>query len=368
MAKSGLHRISELVEAGFVSAGRTERLETVADRYAIAVPAHLRHRISLEQASGSKADMCAPRSFAGPLARQFIPDERELQAFPHEHSDPIGDDTHSPVKGIVHRYTNRVLLKIVHVCPVYCRFCFRRESTGAGPNAMLKDDEVMAALNYVSRHREIEEVIMTGGDPLVMSPRRIAHLTSDISEIGHVSKLRWHSRVPIVEPERISRELISALTATDRQVRIAVHVNHTSELTREAHRACHWLRDTGVQLLSQSVLLRGVNDDVIALSDLFQAFQDLRLRPYYIHQLDLAPGTQHFRVPIQYGKSLLNAVQQCNPKLPQPQYTLDIPGGFGKVSLQESHVRLIDQRQDSDIYRIRDPFGGVHIYPDIKTC
>ncbi len=354
MIRAGLKTVSDLVDERLVPEGQRGTLEAVAQRYAIAVPPHLRQQILLEATPN------------GPLARQFVPDARELQARPDEVADPIGDNAHSPVKGIVHRYRNRVLLKIVRVCPVYCRFCFRREMLGPSGETMLTETEVVNALAYVARHPEIEEVIITGGDPLVLSPRRIENLTQALSNIGHVTKLRWHSRVPIAAPERVTRDLVSAISATDRQVRVAIHTNHAHELTRDARRACQQLKDAGFELLSQSVLLRGVNDDVDIITGLFEAFKDLSIRPYYLHQLDLAPGTHHFRVSIQEGQALLNVVRQRAPNLPQPDYILDIPGGFGKVPLADSHVRLVDRDQDGDIYRVRDPLGSVHIYRDIK--
>ncbi len=353
MTKASLKTVADLINERLVPESERTSLQAVAQRYAISIPPHLRQHIQLDGAGG-------------PLARQFVPDARELQKRPEDVADPIGDEAHSFVKGIVHRYRNRVLLKIVHVCPVYCRFCFRREMVGPGSDAMLTDLEIANALTYVARHPEIEEVIMTGGDPLVLSPRRIADLTRAISDIPHVTKLRWHSRVPIAAPERVTRDLVMALAATKKQIRLAVHINHACELTRDARRSCQHLRDAGIELLSQTVLLRGVNDAVGTLTQLFEAFRKVQISPYYLHQLDLAPGTHHFRVPIRDGQALLTRIHQRTPTVAQPRYMLDIPGGFGKVPLVESHVHLVSKCNDCDVYRIRDPFGRVHIYRDFK--
>ncbi|MCH9765968.1 MAG: lysine-2,3-aminomutase-like protein [Alphaproteobacteria bacterium] len=346
-----LKSVSDLVSAGLVSTTRADVLKDVVARYAVAVPAPFQALIDVEDPTD-------------PLARQFVPSAEELSIQPDEHADPIGDTAHTPVKGVVHRYRDRALLKIVNVCPVYCRFCFRREMVGPGQPNILNDAELCDAVAYLRSQPGITEIILTGGDPLVLSPRRVRQLTEVLSEIPHVQRLRWHTRMPVAQPDRITTELVAALTPTEKQVRAAVHINHARELSSRARSACRRLATAGINLLSQSVLLRGVNDTPDALAVLAAAFQTADIAPYYLHHLDLAPGTGHFRVPIRDGHALLAAVQQRHPDLALPTYILDIPGGAGKVPITAAHVRFIGRDPLGDLYRVRDPLNHVHIYRD----
>ena len=225
----------------------------------------------------------------------------ELVEQPGENADPIGDDAHSPVPGIVHRYPDRVLFKLVHVCAVYCRFCFRREMVGPGKATALSDAAYACALDYIRAHQEIWEVILTGGDPLMLSPRRLAEIMADLAAIDHVKIIRIHTRVPIADPSRISAEMVAALRVEGATTWIAVHANHPRELTGNARAACARLADAGIPLVSQSVLLRGVNDDAATLAALMRAFVECRIKPYYLHHGDLAPGTAHLRTTHRTG-------------------------------------------------------------------
>ncbi len=225
-----------------------------------------------------------------------MPSDAELVTTPDERADPIGDHTHSPVKGIVHRYHDRVLLKPSHACPVYCRFCFRREMVGPGGEA-LSPVELEAALDYVRAHPEVWEVILTGGDPLILSPRRIGEIVREVEAIDHVGVIRVHTRVPVVDPLRVTDALIAALRA-EKAIYVVLHVNHAREFTDAARAACRKLSDAGIVLLSQTVLLKGVNDDAATLEALFRALVRHRIKPYYLHQGDLAPGTSQFRTTI----------------------------------------------------------------------
>src|SRR6478736_5790736 len=185
-----LRQPDELVARGFAPAAALEELERVAARYAIAVTPDI-------------ASLIDPNDLADPIARQFIPSAEELRVEPGESPDPIGDDAHSPVPGIVHRYPDRVLFKLVHVCAVYCRFCFRREMVGPGKATALSEAAYREALEYIRGHTEIWEVILTGGDPLMLSPRRLSEIMADLAAIGHVKIVRIHTRVPVAEPRRI---------------------------------------------------------------------------------------------------------------------------------------------------------------------
>ena len=255
--------------------------------------------------------------------------------------------------GIVHRYPDRALLTLLHVCPVYCRFCFRRERVGPGENAVLPADQAEAALDYLAGRPEVWEVILTGGDPLMLSPRRIAGVMRRLSAMDHVRVVRFHTRVPAVAPGLVTADLVSALGASGKTTYVGLHCNHPRELTPAARAACARLVDAGLALVSQTVLLRGVNDDVDTLVALMRAFVELRIRPYYLHHGDLAPGTSHLRVSLSEGQSLMRSLRGRVSGLCQPTYVLDIPGGYGKVPVGPGYVA------DGTV---EDPWGGRHGY------
>src|SRR3954471_14466129 len=265
-----------------------KNLEAVARKYAVAVSPHL---LSL-------VDPADPHD---PIARQFLPSLEELNTLPEELADPIGDEAHSPVSGIVHRHPDRVLFKVVAACPVYCRFCFRRETIGPGKDNALSKDDFEAALAYIAAHGEIWEVILTGGDPFILSPRRVAEITQRLAAIAHVKIIRWHTRVPVVDPDRVSDALVAALHAPGATTWVAVHANHAREFSHPARTAIARLVDGGIALVSQSVLLKGVNDKVETLAALMRTFAENRIKPYYLHHPDLAKGTSHFRIGIEDG-------------------------------------------------------------------
>jgi len=330
-----------LVEAGLAPLSAREGLDRVAERYAVAVT----------PAMATLIDASDPLD---PIAAQFVPTTAELTILPEERADPIGDDAHSPVPGLVHRYQDRVLLKLVHVCAVYCRFCFRRESVGPGGPTMLGEEELEAALAYIRGRPEIWEVVFTGGDPLVIAPRRLAELLERFRAIEHVKILRFHTRVPVVDPARITGELVAALRDTGKTVYIAIHANHPRELTAEAKAALARLVDAGIALVSQTVLLKGINDDPETMTALMRGFVEARVKPYYLHHGDLAPGTSHFRTSIAEGQVLMRALRGRLSGLAQPTYVLDIPGGYGKVPIGPDYVR-----EDGTVI---DPDGGEHEY------
>ena len=317
---------SELVAAGLAPPEKLADLARVAERYALAITPQIAALI----------DRADP---ADPIARQFVPDPAELDTTPDERADPIGDDTHSPVEGIVHRYPDRVLLKLVNVCAVYCRFCFRREMVGPG-RQMLTPENLEAALGYIAANPQIWEVILTGGDPLVLSARRLGEVIRRIAAIDHVKIVRLHTRVPVVSPEKITPALIRALKAEGKTTYVALHANHPRELTTNVRAACARMVDAGIPMVSQSVLLRGVNDDAATLEALMRAFVETRIKPYYLHHADLAPGTSHFRTTIEEGQALMRALRGRVSGLAQPTYVLDIPGGHGKVPVGPGYIDM----------------------------
>ena len=349
-----LRQPAELVARGLVRAADLPDLEKVAARYAVSVTPDIAALI----------DVSDPDD---PIARQFIPSANELVGQPGENADPIGDDAHSPVAGIVHRYPDRVLFKLVHVCAVYCRFCFRRETVGPGrPNA-LSDAAYRDALDYIRVRTEIWEVILTGGDPLMLSPRRLAEIMADLASIDHVKVIRIHTRVPVADPARISLAMVDALKVGGATTWVAVHANHPRELSDTARAACASLADAGIPLVSQSVLLRGVNDDQATLEALMRAFVECRIKPYYLHHADLAPGTAHLRTTIEHGQQLMRALRGRVSGLCQPDYVLDIPGGHGKAPIGPNYLSHDNARggeaSRETRYRIADYCGDVHFYP-----
>jgi lysine 2,3-aminomutase len=252
-----------------------------------------------------------------------------------------------------------VLLKLVHVCPVYCRFCFRREMVGPGKRRALSPSALRTALDYVRQHPDIWEVILTGGDPLIASPRRLRELMRALATIDHVKIVRVHTRVPVVEPARITPELVRALKAEGKATYVVLHANHARELTPQARAACARLVDAGIPMLSQSVLLRGVNDEAATLGELMRTLVECRIKPYYLHHGDLAPGTSHLRGTIEDGQALMRALLGRTSGLCQPTYVLDIPGGHGKAPIGPSYLA----GGEGDGYCVEDYNGGHHIYP-----
>jgi lysine 2,3-aminomutase len=304
-----------------------------------------------------------PSDPADPIARQYIPNAAELIAEPIERADPIGDAARSPVEGIVHRHPDRVLFKLVHVCAVYCRFCFRREMVGPGKDSALSGEAYAGALDYIRAHPEIWEVILTGGDPLMLSPRRLAEIMAELAAIGHVKIIRIHTRLPVADPARISAAMVNALKVNGATTWVALHANHPRELTDAARAACARLIDAGIPMLSQSVLLAGVNDDSATLEALMRTFVECRIKPYYLHHGDLAPGTAHLRTTLAAGQVLMRELRGRVSGLCQPDYVLDIPGGYGKAPVGPDYLTP-DREAASDLrYRVTDYCGDVHLYP-----
>jgi lysine 2,3-aminomutase len=301
----------------------------VAERFSVAITEDM-------------AALIEPGDPNDPIAVQFVPSAAELETAAEELSDPIGDERWSPAPGIVHRYPDRVLLKPTLICPVYCRFCFRREVVGKRP-AMLDAAALRRAYDYIRERPEIWEVVVTGGDPFVLGPRRLAAIVQTLDAIPHLGVIRFHTRVPIVDPGRVTDALTAALAA-EKALWVVVHTNHPHELTPAAKPAVTRLVRAGIPVLSQTVLLRGVNDDAAVLEALFRGLVAMRVKPYYLHHADLAPGTAHFRTGIAAGQALVASLRGRVSGLCQPTYILDIPGGHGKV-----------------------PIGRCAIHPDVAT-
>jgi len=328
----------DLADAGLVARADLPALARVAERYAVAITPLM-----------AKAAANSPG-----VAAQFIPTEAELVRAPEESADPIGDDAFSPVAGIVHRYPDRVLLKANHACAVYCRFCFRREMVGPGGVRPLSPEQLDAAMAFIAGRPEIWEVIVTGGDPFILSPRRLTDLMARLAAIPHVKIVRFHTRVPVVDPARVTPALVAALKAPGKTTWVGLHANHPDELTHEAEAACARILDAGAPMVSQTVLLKGVNDDPAVLEALMRRFVELRIKPYYLHHADLAPGTGHVRTTLAEGQALMRELRGKVSGLCQPTYVLDIPGGHGKSPIGPCYVG------DGEV---TDPAGRAHAYP-----
>jgi lysine 2,3-aminomutase len=337
-----------LVRAGLVPPDREAALHRVASRWAVSLTPEVQARID-------------PGDASDPIARQFVPSESELALAPDELADPIGDASFSPLPGLTHRYPDRVLLKPTHACPVYCRFCFRREAVGPG-GPSLSPAQLDAALGYVARDERIWEVILSGGDPLILSPRRIAGIVRRLDAIPHVGVIRVHTRVPSVDPERVTPALVAALRAR-KAVWVVLHANHVRELDARTRDAVSRIVDAGIPMLAQTVLLAGVNDDPAELEALLRALVELRVKPYYLHHADLAPGTGHFRTSIATGQALLRGLRGRVSGLCQPTYVLDVPGGAGKVPIGPSYLH---ESESGGARVVEDWQGKLHRYPDFE--
>lgn len=313
---AALRSIPALIEAGLVPPEQRAALEEVAARYAIAIPPALAALITTPD---------------DPIGRQFIPDPAERITAPHESADPIADEALSPVPGIVHRYPDRALLKPLLACPVYCRFCFRREQVGPD-GGLLSEAQLEAAYAYLRSQPQIREVILTGGDPLILSPRRLSRILNALSCIPHIELLRIHTRAPVADPALVTDELAAALDIQT-PLFIALHANHARELTPAVGEALEKLQRRRIPILGQSVLLAGVNDSETALGELFRAMLRLRIKPYYLHQLDAAPGTARFHVPPERGREILRNLRGRISGTALPTYIFDQPGGLGKIPL-----------------------------------
>lgn len=339
-----LRTADDLVEAGLIDAADRTVIDAVAEHLPISLSPHLVGLI----------DQTDPED---PIARQFVPDGREAIVAPEELDDPIGDQKHAPLKGIVHRYPDRVLLTPVMTCPVYCRFCFRRTEVGDG---MLNTGDLDRALAYIREHPEIWEVILSGGDPLILSPRRLGAIVSALDDMEHVGVIRIHTRVPVADPARITDTLVTSLKR-DTPVYVTIHCNHANELNASAIEAIARLADAGLPLLSQTVLLKGINDDPKTMEALMRALVRNRVKPYYLHHGDLARGTGHFRTTLAAGRALMKSLRGRLSGIAQPTYVLDIPGGHGKVPVGHGYI---EPAQNGRGWTIEDWQGTRHSYND----
>jgi len=288
--------------------------------------------------------------------KQCVPDIRELEDT-EQYADPLCEEALSPVPGLIHRYPDRVVLLVSNRCPVYCRFCMRKRHVGEG-DAPLDSVALERALEYIATHPAIRDVILSGGDPLMLDDNSLCHILRSLRAISHVSIIRIGTRMPVTLPERITPELC-ALLKQFHPLYINTHFNHPDEITSASTRACNLLADAGIPLGNQTVLLRDVNDSVETMRELMRSLLALRVRPYYIHQMDLVKGTVHFRTPVSAGLEIIRALRGHVSGLAVPHYVIDLPNGRGKVPVlpdgfERDGDMLILKTYQGDLVRYRD--------------
>lgn len=265
---------------------------------------------------------------ADPLLRQILPLAEECQVMEGFGPDPVGDLAAHMAPGVLHKYQARVLLTATGACAVHCRYCFRRHFPYAEANASAA--QWRAALAYIAGRTDVQEVILSGGDPLTLSDRRLSDFVRRIEDIPHVERLRLHTRLPVVLPERVTKELCAWLSGTRLRAVVVIHANHAQELDAATYAACARLADSGATLLNQSVLLRGVNDSVEALAQLSEDLFAAGVLPYYLHLLDRVQGAAHFDVSEQRARQIMIGLNASLPGYLVPRLVREIPGGNSK--------------------------------------
>jgi lysine 2,3-aminomutase len=293
-----------------------------------------------------------------PVRMQAIPVEREARVRPGELADPLGEDRTRPVTAIVHRYPDRVLLLALDSCSTYCRHCTRRRITKGG-EAELSRSELEKGIQYVRDHPEVRDVLISGGDPFLLSESRLEELLAPLRAIPHVEILRIGTRVPVCLPMRVT-ESLAGLLRTYAPLFVVTHFNHPKEVTPEARAACELLVDHGVPVENQAVLLRRVNSEARIIKELMHALLRARVRPYYLHQMDVAEGCEHLRTPLAKGVEILEALRGHTSGLAVPHLAVDLPGGGGKVTLQPDYV--LERGQKETVFR--NFRGATYRYPE----
>jgi len=334
----------DLVERGLADAAQAVAIAPVVERYEML-------------ASDYYLSLIDPSDPNDPIRLQALPDARELVVAPGERLDPIGDRAHSPTPLLVHRYPDRALLFPTLRCPMFCRYCFRKVALNEDAprlRALMPD-----ALAYLRAHPGIREIILSGGDPLMLGDDLLAWVLDAVRSVATVRRVRVHTRMPVTLPMRVDAALARALSAA-RPLTLVTHFNHPRELTPQARAAVGHLVDAGVAVSNQAVLLRGVNDSVETLAALFEGLLEWQVRPYYLHHLDLTVGTSHFRVSLDTGLALTRALRGTTSGLANPTYVLEIPGGGGKVPIDSAWVAS----EGAGVWRLRGPMGGIWRYVD----
>ena len=273
-----------------------------------------------------------------PIWKQAVPDALELQDQVC-HLDPLNEENQSPIPNLVHRYPDRVLFMISSTCAMYCRFCTRKRKVGCSEMA-ISSESLAAGIAYIREHAEIRDVILSGGDPLLLSDENLDSILSRLRAISHLEIIRIGTRIPVVLPQRITPSLVRVLKRYH-PLYINTHFNHPSEVTPQAARACALLANAGIPLGNQTVLMRGVNDDPLVMRSLMQRLLVIRVRPYYIYQADQVQGTDHFRTSVEEGLEIMRALRGYTSGIAVPTYVIDAPGGGGKIPLLPDYLQQL---------------------------
>ena len=315
-------------------------LRSVADRYPMRITPYY---LSLIKEIGD------------PIWRQCVPDVRELEG-DHFSADPFREKELSPVPGLIHRYPDRVVLLVSPLCAAFCRFCMRKHQFRKESNL---NSSVDSGLDYIEENSTVRDVVLSGGDPLLLPDETLEEILSKLRQIPHVEIIRINTRIPVTLPERITSHLCRMLKRYH-PLYVNTHFNHPSEITEESGGACDQLADAGIPLGNQTVLLKGVNDDLPVMKQLMQKLLTIRVRPYYIHQMDLVKGTGHFRTPVEQGLEIMAGLRGHTSGMAIPYYVIDLPGGKGKVPLLPDDVKM----EKGKLF-LRNYLGEVVEYPDI---
>lgn len=293
-----------------------------------------------------------------PIWLQCVPDETELNDIDAP-EDPLGEDSMSPVPNITHRYPDRVLFLTTSQCGMYCRFCTRKRKVGNSSKISMRGLE--AAFKYIEEHTEIRDVILSGGDPLMLTDTMLEKILHRLRQIPHVEIIRLGTRMPVVLPHRITPKLVRMLKKYH-PIYVNTHFNHPWEITPESKRACELLADAGIPINNQTVLMKGVNDDPEIMKELFRKLLLIRVRPYYLYQADLTKGANHFRTPIKVGLEIMDKLRGHTSGLAIPYFVIDAPGGGGKIPLLPQYVLY----QDDEKLIVRNYKYETFVYPDVK--
>jgi lysine 2,3-aminomutase len=354
--------VAQLQQAGLLTAAEAPRLQALEKRFKVRVPHYYAALFDRTNLQG-----CPLRLQALPALGEHDPplppwatriSQAAFNCAVPWRNDAIGDVAHLAAPRLTHRYTHRAIVHLSAVCALYCRFCFRKSHLNEAERPLYRGD-LQPAYAYLGAHPQIREVILTGGDPLAISNRRLREVFAALQSIAHIKTVRLHSRMAATAPHRLNAELASLCAAQPFAVVLVSHFNHPKELTAQAVGALRRLQRHGVQLYNQSVLLRRINDTAETLFELFQGLYEAGVTPYYLHHPDWTPGTFHFRLPIARGQELVEGLagKLCGPAL--PRYVLDLPGGAGKLQLTGRGVQCLETQQDARmggaLYRMHPP-------------
>lgn len=346
-----ISKVEDLAEAIAISPEHQERIGSTLEKYKFLVSPYY---LSIVDPSNPEC----------PIWLQSIPSEKELEVSPEEMADPLNEDGDMAVPNVVHRYPDRVLVTINSNCSMYCRFCTRRRFV-LDKGGHKDRNEIDVICDYIESHREIRDVIISGGDSLVLGEKMLTEVLGRIRAIDHVEILRLASKIPCVLPMRITPELIDVLKVF-KPLYFMTHFNHPYEITPEAKTACDLIVEGGIPMMNQTVLLRGINSDVLIMKKLMQELLTIRVKPYYIYQCDLSEGISHFRTPVEKGVEIIESLRGYTSGLAVPEFVIDAPGGGGKVPVGPHY--LISQSDKKVVFRNYEGVISTYPQPEETNC